>query len=348
MRELIKKMKEIDNKFSGKIECISILRIIGALGVALYHMGFLNGYVKSLQGGVSLFFTISGFLAMYTTQKEQKHFLVKRLIRIVPLYWIMTIVTFVAMNVLPSMALGETGATELIKSMLFIPYVRPAMKSADVVRPMVGPAWTLYYDIYFAVLFYLCLKINHRYRGVLASVVCVVLVILSQTKHFTSETPFLSVVAQKWWISFALGILAFYILRRLLRRGIPQNRSCRTTLICISLISVILLFMRPVDLIEHGIYSFIAFVSLLLALYKTRMPKSVNQFGDFSYSFYLIHYYVIVAVDKIINIHVFSMPAILGSVVVITISCTMAFVSYRLVECKFGNWLKHAMIRTNA
>lgn len=51
MRELIKKMKGIDNKFSGKIECISILRIIGALGVALYHMGFLNGYVKSLQGG---------------------------------------------------------------------------------------------------------------------------------------------------------------------------------------------------------------------------------------------------------------------------------------------------------
>lgn len=51
MRESIKKMKIIDNKFSGKIECISILRTIGALGVALYHMGFLNGYIKSLQGG---------------------------------------------------------------------------------------------------------------------------------------------------------------------------------------------------------------------------------------------------------------------------------------------------------
>ena len=112
MRELIKKMKGIDNKFSGKIECISILRIIGALGVALYHMGFLNGYVKSLQGGVSLFFTISGFLLMYTTQKKQKYFLVKRFIRIVPLYWIMTIATFVAMNVFPSMALSEAGVIE--------------------------------------------------------------------------------------------------------------------------------------------------------------------------------------------------------------------------------------------
>ena len=341
-------MKVINNKFSGKIECISILRIIGALGVALYHMGFLNGYVKSLQGGVSLFFTISGFLHMYTTQKEQKHFLVKRLIRIVPLYWIMTIATFAAMNVLPSMALGEADVTELIKSMFFIPYLRPAMKSADVVRPMVGPAWTLYYDVYFAVLFYLCMKINHRYRGLLASVVCIMLVILSETKQFTSETPFLSIVVQKWWISFTLGVSAFYILRCLLKRGILRNKSWRIALICISIISIILLFIRPINLIEHGIYSFFAFVSLLLALYKTRMPKPVNKFGDFSYSFYLIHYYVIIVVDKVVNVHAFSMSAILGSVVVITISCTIAFVSYRLVECKFGDWMKRVLIRTNA
>ena len=278
---------------------------------------------------------------MYTTQNKQKHFLVKRFIRIVPLYWIMTIATFVAMNVFPSMDLGEAGVIELIKSMFFIPYLRPAMKSAEVVRPMVGPAWTLYYDVYFAGLFYLCMKINHRYRGLLASVVCILLVILSGTKEFTSETPFLSVVMQKWWISFMLGILAFYILRYLLRRGIPQNRSWRIALICISFINIVLLFIRPVDLIEHRVYSFFAFVSLLLVLHETRMPKFVNKFGDFSYSFYLV-------VDKIVNIHAFSLSAILGSVVVITISCAMAFVSYRLVECKLGDWMKRALVRTNA
>lgn len=96
-------------------------------------------------GGVSLFFTISGFLQMYTTQKKQKHFLVKRLIRIVPLYWIMTIATFVAMLIMPGIALGEASFEEFLKSLFFIPYQRTAMKSADVVRPMVGPGWTLYY-----------------------------------------------------------------------------------------------------------------------------------------------------------------------------------------------------------
>ena len=138
-----------------------------------------------------------------------------------------------------------------------------------------------------------------------------------------------------------LGILAFYILRYLLRRGIPQNRSWRIALICISFINIVLLFIRPVDLIEHRVYSFFAFVSLLLVLHETRMPKFVNKFGDFSYSFYLV-------VDKIVNIHAFSLSAILGSVVVITISCAMAFVSYRLVECKLGDWMKRALVRTNA
>lgn len=146
-------MEKIDNSFCGKIECISILRIIGMLGVALYHMGFLNRYVKTLQRGVSLFFTISGFLLMYTTQNKQKHFLAKRFIRIIPLYWLMTIATFIAMLIMPGMALGEVNFEEFLKSLLFIPYQRTAMKSADVVRPMVGPGWTLYYDIYFAIIF---------------------------------------------------------------------------------------------------------------------------------------------------------------------------------------------------
>lgn len=45
----------------------------------LVSYGVSKWICKITTGGVSLFFTISGFLAMYTTQKEQKHFLVKRL-----------------------------------------------------------------------------------------------------------------------------------------------------------------------------------------------------------------------------------------------------------------------------
>ena len=94
-------------KFEGQIECISILRVVGALGIALYHIGTFNDHIATLQAGVSLFFCISAFLMMYTTQKgASSHYILKRLIRIVPLYWIMTAFTFAAMQVVPSISTG--------------------------------------------------------------------------------------------------------------------------------------------------------------------------------------------------------------------------------------------------
>lgn len=30
---------------------------------------------------------------------------------------------------------------------------------------MVGPAWTLFYDVYFTFIFGLCMKISHKFRG---------------------------------------------------------------------------------------------------------------------------------------------------------------------------------------
>lgn len=44
-------MTEHKYAFSGRLECISILRIIGALGIALYHIGCFNDIIPTLQGG---------------------------------------------------------------------------------------------------------------------------------------------------------------------------------------------------------------------------------------------------------------------------------------------------------
>ena len=44
--------------------------------------------------GVDIFFVISGFIMMYVTENNHKHFLLKRIIRIVPLYWIITFGVF--------------------------------------------------------------------------------------------------------------------------------------------------------------------------------------------------------------------------------------------------------------
>lgn len=207
-------------KFEGQIECISILRVVGALGIALYHIGTFNDHIATLQAGVSLFFCISAFLMMYTTQKGiSSHYILKRLIRIVPLYWIMTAFTFAAMQVVPSISTG--GTPEFIKSLFFIPYVRHALKSADVVRPMVGPAWTLFYDVYFTFVFGLCMKISHKFRGILAAVACTMLLMIQY--RFSPEHPFLFILAQPWWISFVVGIGVFYALRSVWNKSVTTR-----------------------------------------------------------------------------------------------------------------------------
>ena len=79
------------------------LRAFAAYSVVMYHcfMGAMNptdpigqSYLDLPSGGVDLFFVISGFVMTYTTAANETPggFAIKRMTRIVPLYWAMTCV----------------------------------------------------------------------------------------------------------------------------------------------------------------------------------------------------------------------------------------------------------------
>lgn len=212
------------------------------------------------------------------------------------------------------------------------------MKSADVVRPMVGPAWTLYYDVYFAIIFAICMAISHKYRGILVSAVCLVLVFLSG--RFNTETPFLYIISQQWWYSFVLGICSFYIVRAYALHDCHLSPLYKVGVAGIGILNLVLLFIRPVDVRVHAFYAFIAFVAILVLLRNASVPNIVNTFGKTSYSFYLLHYYVIIVIGKLINLQYLSIQAIIGSMLVLSISCIAAYIAYYLFELKIGDLLK--------
>lgn len=327
-------------KFEGQIECISILRVVGALGIALYHIGTFNDHIATLQAGVSLFFCISAFLMMYTTQKgASSHYILKRLIRIVPLYWIMTAFTFAAMQVVPSISTG--GTPEFIKSLFFIPYVRHALKSADVVRPMVGPAWTLFYDVYFTFIFGLCMKISHKFRGILAAVACTMLLMIQY--RFSPEHPFLFVLAQPWWISFVVGIGVFYALRSVWNKNVTTRRQI--LLGVLAAIALLLMLLSDLNIYRNAVLSGVALFSLVLAFKKQAMPKAINHLGKISFSFYMIHYYVILIVGKVIDLKVFSVKSMFAIAIIMLSSVVLASISNYLIEDKFSNFLKKKLSR---
>jgi len=72
--------------------------------------------------GVDIFFVISGYLmGLLGSQQHPLQFFTRRAIRIIPLYWAITLVYFVAAKAGLFSRLTVTPA-ELLGSLLFIPY----------------------------------------------------------------------------------------------------------------------------------------------------------------------------------------------------------------------------------
>jgi exopolysaccharide production protein ExoZ len=115
---------------------VQILRGLAALVVVLQHDSVAmaeRAFDSSLkfdwgQCGVDIFFAISGFVMVLVTAGSWGRmgvagpFLVRRLIRVVPLYWMFTAFKILLLLAMPSLALS-TVLTQwhVISSFLFIP-----------------------------------------------------------------------------------------------------------------------------------------------------------------------------------------------------------------------------------
>jgi peptidoglycan/LPS O-acetylase OafA/YrhL len=153
-----------------KIENVQILRAIAALLVAFGHFeGSARekmGYVRSIiptGSGVDLFFIVSGFVMFLTIKKFQGRgfqgsadFFVRRLIRIVPLYW-----TCIAMYLAVNMISGHSVFTieHILASLFFIPFDASGTGGGSYF-PVFDLGWTLNYEMYYYVLFSLGLVIS--------------------------------------------------------------------------------------------------------------------------------------------------------------------------------------------
>ena len=151
--------------------------IKGDIESSLLTLFFANGF-----SGVDVFFVISGFIMVYSTgghaggAKNSLIFLAKRFARIWPLYAVGTLLYVIFLFVL-----GWMTTEEYIKaflSLLFYP-VSPA--------PILDVGWTLNIEIYFYVIFALCLLFD-RLRWIVASAWILITVV---TQYLVSDFSFL-------------------------------------------------------------------------------------------------------------------------------------------------------------
>ena len=163
---------------------IQILRAVAALFVVVAHIALsfkgLSLYVIHLTWivgvyGVYIFFVISGFLMVETSRQDfgdarsPATFLRKRIVRIVPLYWIFTSLV-VAGHLVGHHALAPSY---IFTSYFFLPYVQ-----AHWARPVLSVGWTLNYEMFFYVLFAFVLLWRRRFAlMLLAAIFCAILLI---------------------------------------------------------------------------------------------------------------------------------------------------------------------------
>ena len=145
-----------------KIENIQVLRFIAAFSVMMVHLPVF----KFGAWGVDIFFVISGFIMMYITEHNNKNFLIKRIIRIVPLYWLLTLAVFLIAFLKPEILNNTTANFEhLLKSLFFIPF----NKNEAGHFPILFLGWTLNYEIIFYILFAFTIVVFKRFRLMISS-----------------------------------------------------------------------------------------------------------------------------------------------------------------------------------
>lgn len=278
-----------------KIEIVQVMRGIAALGVVYFHTEY--GPWQSANWGVDFFFILSGYFLMMSTENNGGGvcYWKNKLMRLCPLYYIFTLMVAVGFKMAPSVfrstvVNGET----LLKSFLFIPcYARQGM-----IFPIYSIGWTLNLEMFFYVLFFLAMKINHRCRGFIASGMICVLIVLGMV--YKPQNAIMKFWTQQMLFEFVLGIAVYGLQARIGEFKVNQK-------VCIVGIGVILLLQFSYKILLEGRYHLacsMVLSTLLLLLCLPLKDMKVNhhlkQLGDMSYTLYLTHFFIVGTICRVL------------------------------------------------
>jgi exopolysaccharide production protein ExoZ len=266
---------------AGQLESIQLLRAVAALAVVAHHTPlFANG-----AWGVDLFFVVSGFIICYVTAESGSQFLRKRVIRVVPLYWLGTLGVFTLALLWPQLLNRSTASVEqLVMSLFFIPF-----EKGGVVQPMLFLGWTLNYEMFFYLLFALSMQISHRYRAAICAGLLLALVVIGRVVPVDGVIP--RFYTSTLLLEFVFGMLCYGLYAQAAwRTSVDRSTPLRAILLVSGVGCVILLpLVQPwVDEFgpergwAWGLPAALAFLLIVIGLSGLRMPRLAVLIGDAS------------------------------------------------------------------
>jgi exopolysaccharide production protein ExoZ len=328
---------------------IQALRFLAAILVVMTHATLYTtdrldpgfGIWSPGAAGVDIFFVISGFVMVVSSRRLMTQtggglvFAKRRLIRIVPLYWLVTTLKLAAMLAVPAAVLhAKLSFYQVVTSYLFF----PARNAEGDLAPLLGVGWTLNYEMFFYMVFTLALLLRWDIYGFIG-VVLGLCALGSLIPHIESDAlafycnsivleffggMLLARVAATWRFPWWACVAAFAVGLALLlaQSGGPFPRFIGVGL--------------PALLVVSGL----VFGERWLA---GRIPIFLLNLGAASYALYLFHPLVapvIPTVMKRVGLHD-GWISIVGCVMISIIVSMMAFV---VVERRMTRYLNRRLL----
>jgi len=325
----------MEGGLQNKIDSVQVLRFFAAFSVMMVHLPIFGFGIW----GVDIFFVISGFIMMYVTENNEKNFLIKRVFRIVPLYWILTTGVFLIAYIKPEFLNNTTADLEhYIKSLLFIPFD----KNGTGHFPILFLGWTLNFEVIFYVLFGIALAFSKKNRFICCSFLIFSFYLINlglSDKNFIFKT-----YANNMFFEFIFGMVAYLIWKKMHHLSINNF----TNAIFLLLLIFSFLIFRNFEFsrfLSYGVPSFLLLIYFLFFLNNIKFPRIFIRLGDSSYCIYLIHPYIIQFFYKIYDVSNFNLVIeLIFTILIVICVFFISIVIYNLVELPINQGLRKKIL----
>jgi exopolysaccharide production protein ExoZ len=326
---------------------VQISRAVAILFVLIGHVNtefyVLNGYdwfdmgEWERTGGVDFFFIVTGFMIYYLyhkhigNPKKAREFLLKRAIRILPLYWIFTLALGIITYFIP--VLGEHySGTDILKSLFFL-----------VNEPVLGSAWSLKHILFFYILFAALIYKPRFLKPII--IMWIIATILFELKILQFHDSFIFSFSS---LEVLLGsVVAYAILHYKIRFS--------TLWLTLGWMGFLLVWMNNIyshyDINAPLFYSLFSMLIMLGIAEKDKnprkAPKLLSFLGDASYSIYIAHgpllMLYITILESARTILTMNNSVMMILVILLTIvSCCMVYIHIeKPISSALRKWLLH-------
>lgn len=305
----------VDARKLGNVQALRAAAVLLVVGV---HLGNPNGFEKRyLQGGdvtswaavagqsgVDLFFVISGLIMTLTTHRSAhglsaaRSFLARRVKRVYPIYWIVTIPVFGLFLLDPDLVnSSQANAPQPLQSFLILPQAG---------LPLVLVGWTLVYEMYFYVVFAAALAWpRHHFGGLIAGWAALTVVLAVAVRN--SDLPTVIVVSNPILLEFALGVGVGFVLLRTRPRAPSAALGVGAALLVVVLIAAGLSGEQELApwtraLAVGSCCALIVYGAVGLEERGTAVaPRIWQTLGDASYSIYLSHVLILAVIGRVVE-----------------------------------------------